>query len=149
MVATYADTDLVESAVRAARVKAQASAPSIRGELRSADTAIQKAGEALARYFDAFENGTLAGSTFAARVEAIEEKLAGLRTRREQLAETIDAEAFKCRPRLTSTPTSAMLRMRYRRTPAEFNQPGFPADRALEAIRQFIADHGRPPTAQS
>jgi hypothetical protein len=29
------------------------------------------------------------------------------------------------------------------------NQPGFPADRALEAIRQFIADHGRQPTAES
>jgi site-specific DNA recombinase len=93
MLTTYADTDLVDSAVRAARVKAEASAPSIRGELRSADTAIQKAEEALARYFDAFENGTLMGSTFAARVEAIEEKLAGLRTRREQLAETIDADA--------------------------------------------------------
>jgi DNA invertase Pin-like site-specific DNA recombinase len=29
--------------------------------------------------FDAFENGTLGGSTFAGRVEAIEEELAGLR----------------------------------------------------------------------
>ncbi|HVD00401.1 MAG TPA: recombinase family protein [Candidatus Dormibacteraeota bacterium] len=93
MVATYADTDLVESAVRAARVKAEASAPSIRGELRSVDAAIQKGEESLARYFNAFEAGTLAVPTFAARIEAIEEKLAGLRRRREELAETIEAEA--------------------------------------------------------
>jgi hypothetical protein len=53
LLATYADTDLVESAARAARLKAEASVPSVRSEQRSIDATIPKAEESLARSLSA------------------------------------------------------------------------------------------------
>ena len=89
MQATYSDTDLIERAVASAKKKANATLPSKRSELRSLDAKIEKAEEALQRYFDAFESGSLAAGRLAGRMDGLEHRLAELRARRDTLQEEL------------------------------------------------------------
>jgi site-specific DNA recombinase len=89
MQATYSDTDLIERAVAIAKKKANATLPSKRTELRSLEAKIEKAEQALQRYFDAFESGSLTARRLAGRMDELEHRLAELRTLRATLQEVL------------------------------------------------------------
>jgi site-specific DNA recombinase len=92
---TYADTDLIERALAGARQRADAAVPSVRAELRSVEAKIGKAEQALERYFNAFESGTLTGRRFAGRVEELEARLAEVRKRREEIQDELERETVR------------------------------------------------------
>lgn len=89
MQSTYSDSDLIERAVAGALKKANAALPSMRSDLRSLGAKIDKAEQALQRYFDAFESGSLTARRLAGRKEDLEQRLAELRTQRETLQEEL------------------------------------------------------------
>ena len=89
MQATYSNSDLIERAVTGAMKKANATLPSKRFELRSLEARIEKAEQALQRYFDAFESGSLTAGRLADRMGELERRLAELRTQRETLQEEL------------------------------------------------------------
>jgi site-specific DNA recombinase len=89
MQATYSDSDLIERAVASAKKKANATLPSKRSELRSLDAKIEKVEQALQRYFDAFESGSLAAGRLAGRMDELERRLGELRSQRETLQEEL------------------------------------------------------------
>jgi site-specific DNA recombinase len=89
MQTTYSDSDLIDRAVAGARKKANTALPSMRSELRSLEAKIDKAEQALQRYFDAFESGSLTARRLAGRMEELEQRLAELRTQREKLRDEL------------------------------------------------------------
>ncbi len=89
MQTTYSDSNLIERAVASAKRKANATLPSKRSELRSLEAKIEKAEQALQRYFDAFESGSLTAGRLAGRMDELEHRLAELRTQRETLQEEV------------------------------------------------------------
>ena len=60
-----------------------------RSELRSLEAKIDKAEQALQRYFDAFESGSLAPRRLSGRMDELEHRLAELRMQRETLQEEL------------------------------------------------------------
>ncbi|HET6311672.1 MAG TPA: recombinase family protein [Candidatus Nitrosotalea sp.] len=89
MQTTYSDSDLIERAVAGARKKVNTALPRMRSDLRSLEAKIDKAEQALLRYFDAFESGTLAARRLAGRMEELEQRLAELRMQRETLQDEL------------------------------------------------------------
>ncbi len=89
MQATYSNSDLIERAVTGAMKKANATLPGKRSELRSLEARVEKAEQALQRYFDAFESGSLTAGRLAGRMDELERRLAELRTQRETLQEEV------------------------------------------------------------
>ncbi len=89
MQATYSDTDLIARAMASATQKANTALPSKQSELRSLEAKIEKAEQALQRYFDAFETGSLTAGRLAGRMDELERRLAELRTQRETLQEEL------------------------------------------------------------
>lgn len=92
--ATYADTDLIASALKEARRRAEAALPGIRTELRSVDARIAKTEQALGRYYQAFESGALTSRRFATRTELLEQQLGELRREREEFQERLERESL-------------------------------------------------------
>jgi site-specific DNA recombinase len=89
MQATYSNSDLIERAVTGAMKRANATLPGKRSELRSLEARIERAEQALQRYFDAFESGSLAAGRLAGRMDELERRLAELRAQRETLQEEL------------------------------------------------------------
>ena len=89
MQTTYSDSDLIERAVAGARKKANTALPSMRSDLRSLEAKIDKAEQALQRYFDAFESGSLTARRLAGRMEELEQRLTELRAQREKLQDEL------------------------------------------------------------
>jgi site-specific DNA recombinase len=61
----------------------------MRSDLRSLEAKIDKAEQALQRYFDAFESGSLTARRLAGRMEELEQRLVELRTQRETLQDEL------------------------------------------------------------
>ena len=106
MQATYSDSGLIDRAVAGAIKKANAAVPSKRSELRSLEAKIEKAEQALQRYFDAFESGSLTARRLAGRIDELEHRLAELRIHRETLQEEL-AETSVVAP--TATDLGAVM----------------------------------------
>ena len=75
-----------------AQARVKAAQPRHAEELAAVEAEIRRADEALDRYFQAFESGTMPDATCAPRVEALAEKLRGLKVRKGELQAAVDDE---------------------------------------------------------
>jgi hypothetical protein len=103
---------LIRSAVDEAAAKQQADRPQLEERRRSLAEEIRRAGRALDRYYQAFENGDLDSGRFQARVSVLEARLAALREQDAELASTSPQKPTRrpTAPPSKPSPTSSSAR---------------------------------------
>jgi site-specific DNA recombinase len=108
----YRDGVLIRSAVDEAAAKQQADRPQLEERRRSLAEEIRRAGRALDRYYQAFENGDLDSGRFQARVSVLEARLAALREQDAELASTSPQKPTRrpTAPPSKPSPTSSSAR---------------------------------------
>ena len=106
LLATYRKRSVFVRAIRAAGKDATAQRRAWADELAMVDAEIAKSEAAMRRYFDAFENGTMAEARCAERVDALGSRIAELRGRRDELQDILD----RPQPEAPSEETLATLR---------------------------------------
>src|SRR4029077_11095185 len=88
LLATYADSDVVNAAMDRWRSRAADQAPDAASQVRRLEAEISGIESAVQRYYTAFENGRLPETRFIGRVDALERRLTDLRAKLEELRDT-------------------------------------------------------------
>jgi site-specific DNA recombinase len=89
---TYEDQQLLDEAVQQYIAQARADRPNRLEQLAAVEAEIRKADEALDRYFNAFETGSMSEEMCRPRIERLAERLRGLRARQAELTAAIEDE---------------------------------------------------------
>jgi hypothetical protein len=89
---TYEDQQLLDQAVQQYLAQARANRPNHLERLAALEAEIRKADEALDRYFNAFEAGSMSVEMCRPRIERLAERLRGLRARQAELTAAIEDE---------------------------------------------------------
>ncbi len=89
---TYEDQRLLDEAVQHYVAEARADRPNRQEQLAAVEAEIRKADEALDRYFNAFETGSMSEEMCRPRIERLAERLRGLRARKAELEAAIEDE---------------------------------------------------------
>ena len=85
LVALLERSDLVRESINAAIVKRQEDRPDRQGEIDHVDASIKRTDASLARYFNAFESGSLPESACGERIAELNKQLSALRARHHEL----------------------------------------------------------------
>ncbi len=93
LVTTFSDTDLFARAAAEARGRAGADGDRRDAQLVAVDVELHKAEAGIDRYLRAFESGSMPESVCGKRLKALGTQADALRVRRQELADTTDAEA--------------------------------------------------------
>ncbi len=94
LLATYADTEVVNAAIESWRTRVAKQEPDTASESRRLEKEISGAESAVQRYYNAFESSQLPEARFVNRVAALESRLTELRTRLDELRDSArNAEA--------------------------------------------------------
>ena len=89
---TYEDQHLLDGAVQQYIAHARANRPNRLEQLAAVEAEMRKADEALDRYFNAFETGSMSEEMCRPRIERLAERLRGLRARQAELTAAIEDE---------------------------------------------------------
>jgi site-specific DNA recombinase len=132
LLATYERHDLFDRAVTAAASHADDSRELHASELAAVEAKIARAEDSIERYLRAFEDKTMPEAQCGERVRKLGRELAELRARRDELAETLDAD--------TTVPPSPEVLAELRRRIAEAIDTGTDAERKalLQALVQQV-----------
>jgi site-specific DNA recombinase len=127
ILAVYADPDLIERAVATKAQEAVDTERQHRDEIVATTAELKKAEDAIERYVQAFEAGTVSGEMFGPRVRELGDRARTLRAHRDELTEASEAAA-------ADPPTQANLDILH----AE-----------LEELIRYGSDTGRKAVAQA